>query len=254
MVRTQNAEDDTKYDYIADYYFFDDLGDATPYPSDAASVKVKKVEYTRVADYMDGYVSMCLPWAFTEAMRPSGADTKCYAYSGVENNVVKFTEITEFPIAAGTPFIMYDKSGADCTPVPAYNEEGTDVVLVAGEQTVDGCGLFGTFNTMKPGAWSNTNLLYKLHVDGTKFVRTKATSDVYPFRIWLKLPSSNEARGREFVPAFVDYDEDVTTSIKDVELQFNDADGSSHIYNLNGQRTGTDAHGILIINGRKVLK
>lgn len=251
VVRTPNAEDNTKYDYTADYYFFDDYGDTTPYPSDAASMKVKKVEYTRQAAYMTDYISMCLPWEFTEEMKPSGDDTKCYKYSSTDGSTVKFAEIKEFPIAAGTPFIMYvnPANGADWKPT--FNQTETPIAVKVNNPADGESGLFGTFDTMKPGKWSESNLLYKLHSDGSVFVRTTDNSNVFPFRVWLKLATTSN-NAREHFPVFVD--EDVTTSIPDVELQFNDADGSSHIYNLNGQRTGTDAHGILIINGRKVIK
>ena len=247
VVREVNASDNTKYDYIADWYYFDDQGDSTPFPTDAASLKVKKIEYHRAAEHLTGYNSFVLPFEFTQDMKSAvSTDAKIYLYNTVSGNNVQFTEKTEGSIAAGTPFILYANKDEEW----AYTKEdaeGITIPMTVTNPSAD--GLYGSFDTMLTGAG-----FYKLTPVGDHFVKTIGSDDTehgplshcYPYRAYLKLPKQqNSAPAKEYVPVFED-------GVIDIE---NDVDERNALrYNVMGQRVNENAKGIIIVNGKKYLK
>lgn len=246
VVREANATDAAKYDYTADYYFFDDYGDTTPYPSDAASMKVKKIKYTRVKEnedsnsYMgiEGYNSMCLPFEFTTEMAPAGAEF--YTYDRCSAESVIFKEKT-LPIEAGTPFIMKLDGSADWSQTIVV-EAGTPVALSVKDPDSTN-GLYGVFNTVSLGTG-----YWKLNGDGSKLVKTKAESHCYPYRAYLKLPTVSHANSREYRPVFGTGN----MELEEMDIELMGADGQ--IYYINGQKAPANAKGLVIENGKVVFK
>jgi len=264
---TYRVVKDASKNYIADWYFFDDNGDTTPFPLDAASMKVKKIQYTRVAkndgsnNFMgiQGYSSFCLPFDITKGMLPSNG-TKCYEYKGVTGDKVQFQEITSYPIVKGTPFIMVvDGDVSDWTQT-VDNADGTEVALqVNNPLTLSisngvlqsgnyNAGIYGSFDTFTVG----TNY-WKLKGDGSKLVKTKEDSHCYPYRAFLKLPTPNSAnqastRGEEYVPCFLSEGESIEELKKEQQYMEN-----QH-YNIFGHKVNAETEGIIIVNGKKLLK
>jgi len=244
---------DASNNYTADWYYLDDQGDTTPYPSDAASMKVKKIEYHRAPEYLTYYNSFCLPFEFTQDMkREIDGNAKIFKFNKVEGNKVLFNEESVNSIDAGTPFILY------CDKNDAWNyintTEGSSLAMKVTDAT--GVGLYGSFDTMETG-WG----FYKLNQDGTKMVKTvgkadaqdkpesaptdKPISQCYPYRAYFKLTTTSGAKAHdeEYIPCFVSADE-IT--------EFNT--GDNKCYNIMGQKVNENAKGIIIVNGKKYLK
>jgi len=265
VTATTNDTDESKKDYLADWYYFDDAGDTTPFPSDASTMKVKRIDYTRDKKYLIGFISMCLPFNFTADMKPS-EDTKLYTYNGCSGNIVYFTEATE--VTKGIPFIMYDESGKDWKPFTdasgnaKINNSGTDIALTVSNPTALtfdksnkvnnsslGNGIYGTFNTITLGEG-----YYKINSDGTKLVKTTNDtngkgnpSHCFPYRVFLKLPGSSS--GTSEAPYRIIWGDDSPTSLESLDVRFIDAD--TKCYNVQGQRVNPDTKGIVIMNGKK---
>lgn len=229
--------------YTADWYYFDDAGDTTPMPSDAASMKVKKVEYTRKASYIKGYCSVCLPFAFTSDMKPT-TETILYTYDSVyeAKSKVTFKEMEEGKtIPAGTPFIMYvgEQSEADWNPAQELNQE-TDIALAA--KNAKSVGLYGVFNTTKIGAGK-----YKVNSAGTSMSPTTEKGVCYPFRVYLTLPAQSESKTYS-----LNWEDGNSADIELINL-----DGTTtnlKYYNIQGQQVSDKSKGIVIVNGKKYIK
>jgi len=259
VVRAVNASDNTKFDYTADWYYFDDQGDSTPFPADAASLKVKKIEYHRAPEYLTYYNSFVLPFEFTQAMKGSiDTSAKIYNYKQVTDNKVIFEEDAQNSVAAGTPFILYCNS--DTVNLKITKDDGTEVVMAVTNATnADGIGLLGSFNTIETG-WG----YWKIDDSGYQLVKTVGKSDAsdkpsdapantnnpishcYPYRAYLKLPSTqNSSPVKEYIPCFIAPGEIINDDI----IEKNNKD--DRYYNLMGQQVSKNAKGITIVGGKK---
>lgn len=239
--------------YTIDYLFLDDNGDTCPLPSDAASIKAKKISYTRAAKYMtNGFVSVCMPFALDNSTLPGGSDCKVKLFDQVKeengSNVVYFedaTKETDGSYKAGIPYFLYlpeSARGKDWN-VTIEDANGFDLTM---DVTNPETGILGSFETVKTGAWSESAPMYKIKNDGVTLVKTTASSNCYPYRGYLKLPTSNNVK--DYVLSFEDYNgETIITDINGEVL--NDAPR----YNLMGQKVNRNAKGIIITGGKKVL-
>lgn len=251
VIRTKNdaesTDTETKYDYVADYFFYDDRGNITPYPTDVASMKVKLIEYTRgdrnlTHSYdMSGYNSFSLPFDLTEKMVPTNA--KLYAYKETVGSIVKFKEISA-PITKGTPFIMYCEANTPRWYQTIEETTGTEVAIDGGTQLIDETeyGIYSKFNT----TIINTGY-YKVNYDGKKLVKTVTGSECFPFRIYLKLPGL-PASAKSYSLSWDDGATDIEFVNADNEIPF-----YADRYNVMGQKVSRDTKGIVIVNGKKYM-
>jgi len=259
--KTYKVVKDASNNYTIDYLYLDDLGDATPLPSDAASIKAKKIEYTRSGSYMtNGFVSVCMPFALTADMLPGGENCLVKVFDQVKEengaNYVYFKDYqvsedpeVKFPVAAGTPVFFY-------LPESIRNAETKPNWTICLEDSVNGYvivkepanpaegGILGSFNTIKTGVWVVDNQLYKLNSAGNKMLRTTASSSCYPYRAYLKIPASQSNQAGEYRLSFENLENETGVSTVLNESQ------TAPRYNLMGQRVGRDAKGMIIRNGK----
>jgi len=269
VVQTQNAEDNTKYDYTADYYFFDDFGDTTPMPSDAASMKVKRIKYTRLAQYMKadnvtensnmtGFISVCMPFNINDSrlnFNSNWAVRTFYKVSDQKNSegkyLVSFNVINHDKIAAGVPyFIQLDGSSTSKAWEIDYTDAENPFELALAPANPTNYGIFGAFNTESCPVWSSENPVYKLKPDGITLVKTNANSQCFPYRGYLKFAAPTGANSSSSAPRYVLCFDDLTT---DIEAISETGIPNGPRYNILGQKVSDNTKGIVIVNGRKYV-
>jgi len=244
---------DASSNYTIDYLYLDDNGDTCPLPSDAASIKAKKISYTRAAKYMtNGFVSVCMPFALDNSTLPGGTDCKVKVFDQVktegESNVVYFKDAET--IAAGVPYFLYlpESARQQEWSVTLSDENGIDLVIEVSNPDDATRGIYGSFTTVKTGEWTTAAPMYKIKNDGVTLVKTTENSNCYPYRGYLKLPAQSSGSVKDYVLSFEDYNGETIITDINGEVQ-NDAPR----YNLMGQKVNRNAKGIIITGGKKVL-
>lgn len=187
-------------------------------------VKVKEaVEKVTVTEA--GYATLCAD----KALDFTNLEVKAYQAAMV-GNVVTFTPVTKVPAGAGV-LLKADKEGEYEVPVTASADELTGKLLVgvanAGE-TINGND--GNFYVLRNAS------------QGIGFY--KVTASVYQLKQGTAYLSLDKASAKNFI------DIDNTTSIGLIGASKNDA----QMFNLAGQRVGNDYKGIVIVNGKKVIR
>lgn len=234
---TYKVVKDAQNNYLADWYYFDDAGDATPFPANASTFKAKKIEYHRAPEYLTGYNSFVLPFEFTQEMKPN-AESRIFTFNRVIGTTVAFTELTQGSMAAGTPFILYCNSNDEWDWVQT-DPNGIDITMSVTNPV--GIGLYGSFNTILTGSD-----FWKINNDGTELVKTvEESSHCYPYRGYLKLtqPSLQPAPLRSYVPVF-----GLSKTLGSDILN-----GSLTPYTIQGIPAEQGHRGFVIIDGKKYL-
>ena len=153
------------------------------------------------------------------------------------NGKIELEEVDAAP--KGTPLVIaaeentYVLNVAASTPAAVT---GNLLKAADGNQTGDGTGNFyvlGKDNQGKVGfgplANDVTLAVGKAYIDGT------------------------EVTAKGFLPFVID-EENETTSINSIENGESRIENSDYIYNLSGQRVGKDYKGIVVVNGKKVIR
>jgi hypothetical protein len=184
----------------------------------AESVTAQKVSYSRAN--VAGFNTVCLPFALTSSMLPTGA--KIYTTGEIGATSVKITEVNE--VAAGQPCLV--EFPADYTAAWEINIDTATPFALAPVNTGD---LKGSYTTTTIGAGK-----YKLNPEGTEFGITSESASVYPFRAYLEAGSG--ARGLSII--FGD-----ETGINGVGA----AAAAVEVYNAKGQRMQQLEKGVNIV-------
>ena len=190
--------------------------------------------------------ALCLPFDVTPAMFSSatnGATTNLETLKGVNNGIFTFAEVTE--VAAGTPFIAKPTSNI-------VNPTFSDVEIKAvspGSTTKDGYKFQGTYTkvTLDPAV----NLF--ISMSQQKMVKPTGSNILQGLRAYFTIPEGEGARvGLDF-NAFI---EEITTDINQLNMEHLPlySDDNTPLYNLSGQRVSKSYKGIVIVNGKKVLR
>ncbi len=228
---TSNAVYGAKWDGTNTVYFnneanvitagnvvINDLCDNFNMPTGAVSVTAQKVSYSRAN--VAGFNTVCLPFALTSTMLPTGA--KIYTTGDIGATSVKITEVTE--VAAGQPCLV--EFPADYTGTWDINIDAATPFALVPVNTGD---LKGSYATTTIGAGK-----YKLNPEGTEFGITSDAAEVYPFRAYLEAGSG--ARGLSII--FGD-----ETGINGVGA----AAAAVEVYNAKGQRMQQLEKGVNIV-------
>lgn len=194
-------------------------------------VKVKEaVEKVTVTEA--GYATLCAD----KALDFTGLDVKAYKAAMVDNdNVVTFTPVTKVPAGAGV--LLKADEGSYDVPVIATASALSGNLLVGvskDEQTVDGSDPKFSYYVLR-----NQNEIvgfYKIVADGYNLKKGTA---------YLKV----EVAGSN-AKTFIGFD-GTETAVEAVAAQEQFA---GELYNLQGQRVGNDYKGIVIVNGKKVIR
>ena len=219
--------------------YIQDANDPKPRSGDVvgeAMLRISKVEFLKQAST----VVTSAGWA-TATTPDYGVEfdenTNVYVVTDVSNSI-SLAKITEAP--ANTAVIVNAPAGSyTMTPkadaaAPAKNlllsSDGSVVGTTTGSPYVLGKNLSNVVG-FGPLANGVTLAKGKAYIDGSEFVDAK---DFYPFVI-----------GDE---------ENETTSINSIENGESRIENSDYIYNLAGQKVSKDYKGIVIVNGKKVIR
>ena len=187
-----------------------------------------------------GWNTVCLPFAAGYATTFFGEGAKAYAFTGYENGALKFERV--YSLQAGVPYIVY--------VAEAFSEKTLTNVTITDETaaTVEfgGAILRGTYAPVAAGEWTknlDNDVIYGVTPAG-KIAKAGASASIKGFRAYFDLPAGAEVKAMLF-------DGDDATAIQRIDL---DGAEDEVIYDLNGRRVNSNASGVLIINGKKVLK
>lgn len=179
-----------------------------------------------------GYVTYAAPVA-TDYTSLSGVEAFAVKLSD-DNSIVNLTPITG-PVAANTPVLIKAPQGTYLVPSSdastiAYDN---DLKVSDGTATTDA-----------------THTLYVLakHNGEVGFYKLAAGTIIPSGKCYLEIPASSAAK-----PDFISFPGSSTGISGITRSAIKQADGSSKMFNLAGQRVGKGYRGIVIVNGRKMV-
>lgn len=239
------------YDYYNHFTFTAERADYTRKPQIGITVTA------------DSWESLALPFDATKvyvdnkqinwfrSASDRGKDFWLMYFSELDGNKVIYDYVGD-NIAANIPYIIAvpdDKWGAQ------YSLVGKDVVFV-GENVV----MKPSYNPCISGSpilnyvgnfrQKSFNDIYVLNGEGTSFVKHDS-KDVSSFHAYFVARGNAAAMGN--VLNIVKVGDETTTGIDDIVTD-RMSDDDAPIYNLSGQRVGKDYRGVVIINGKKIIK
>ena len=200
--------------------------------SDNDALKLSDVMHQRSLTYTTnskGFAAVCVPYA---TVVPEG-------YTAYIVREISTYSVMLFPVAEGGEVLPHGaavilqgpESKASFTLTPASPEQIQHAAEIKDNL------LAGTFASkeLKVGE------AFFLHTGGTSFYRVSSTRTLEPFSCWLPCDSKRNTLSI-----------DAATPIR--AIQSNTPMTFEHSYNLSGQKVGRDTHGIVIQNGRKLIK
>lgn len=217
-----------------------------------------------VADGTKGWQTLCLPfeassitvdgvkkqWFTSDS--DSGKDLWLKTFSASSGNTVEFSYNTSSTIAANTPYIIAVPSGKwgekwDLTGKTLVFE-GTNVTISATGSS-NRTSSYGDYNFV--GKMANSNVLgYILNDDGTSFVlNNTGTGQVKPFTAYF---TANTLSGIGTANS-LNISSGGTTGIETPVAVDTEGDNAP-TYNLSGQRVTKSYKGIVIKNGKKIIR
>ena len=177
--------------------------------------------------------TVCLPFALTEDEAAKAG--KFYELTDCDGSSLTFKEVTE--TEAYKPYLFVP---AGATPFASLTDKEIPATAATYATTAGSATFQGTLKkeTVASG-------VYGYSATEGKFVKVTGTEvTINAFRAYITVSGGAGAQS-------LDIDLGGTTGISTVKTQVKDNDNT--IYNLNGQRVGTDYKGIVIKNGKKVI-
>ena len=169
------------------------------------------------------------------------ANAKVYVVASAEGSI-QLTPITEAP--ANTPIVVNAPAGS-YTMMPADDAAAPAKNLLKSKTANDATAAVGDYAL---GTWidgGNTVVGFgKLNAAGVANM-----TDDKAF-----IPASLLANAVDFLPFVIGDEESETTSIRSIENGESRIENSDCIYNLAGQKVSKDYKGIVIVNGKKVIR
>ncbi len=241
-------------------YVYDDNGNRL-LEDDGVTPKTQPVQvYTQVESYEDKGYTVCLPFAWTLNVEDN-SQAKVYAPSVIEDvegvTTVTFSEVQGGQMAAFTPYyIVVSKGGAyvnaQAGSVEQHQTAGTTVIDGASYQfkgstaTIPNATLY---DAQKPA--------YILQSDGIWYKVPSAEPRAYvgPFRAYFQATMPNGARslammfGGSYNPGEGSGPNAIGPVVRTI-----DADGTQRVFDLSGRPINGNVKGIVIRNGRKVVR
>ena len=223
------------YDATATAYGYDDAADADISFADNV---VKYFVLTRKENVSVTVTSAEWATITTPATYAVSFDkkTEVYIATGEEGGNIKLTKIDDAP--AMTPIVIHATAGAYTMTqkATATSDVSANILESAkGTEVGDGAG-----NYYVLGILQSTGVGFGKLASGVTLAKGKAY-----------IPGTALANISDFLP-FVIGDEDETTTINAVDAAGMDDD--TPVYNLAGQKVGKDYKGVVIVNGRKVVR
>ena len=226
-----------EYNATVSAYGYDDAADADISFADNV---VKYFVLTRKAEVSVTVTSAEWATITTPATYAVSFDenTEAYIATAEEGNSIKLTKIDVAP--AMTPIVIHTTADA-CTMTQEATAASDDVSAnilesAKGTEVGDGAGNYYVLGILQSSGVVGFGKL----ASGVTLAKGKAY-----------IPGAALANIADFLP-FVIGDEDETTTINAVDAAGMDDD--TPVYNLAGQKVGKDYKGVVIVNGRKVVR
>ena len=210
--------------------------------------------------YEDKGYTVCLPFAWTLTLE-ANSEAKVYAPSEIADiegvTTVTFSEVQGGQMAAFTPYyIVVSKGGAyvnaQAGSVEQHQTAGTTVIDGASYQFK---GSTATIDNEK--LYDSSKPAYILQSDGIWYKVPSAEPRAYvgPFRAYFQATMPNGARSLAmiFSGSYNPGEGSGPNAIEPV-VRTIDADGTQRVFDLSGRRIDGNVKGIVIKNGRKVVR
>ena len=234
-----------------DFQLTDGKSSSIPHAFTATSAKINR---QFVADKK---CTVCLPYDFT------AAGGTFYQFTGVSNNKVLMTQQTG-QLTANTPYIFVPAEGVD-----AIAAENVEVSISDAPQTVNESAQFAFIGTYEHIVWEAPVGIYGFAAEDNglasvgQFVRVGAGASIDPYRAYLQYTGTGVISDAQSAPrratsnlpskmeiVWIAADGEVTGIQQVAGAQF----AVDNCYNLNGQRVGKDYKGLVIMNGKTIVK
>ena len=202
------------------------------------------------------HVTLCLPFALTASELQSlfGTDT-WYAYQGIsdDGSVIRFEEKKNTPTVANQPMLLIPTQSGQL-----LGTKQTRNASVSPVSSVPETGFIPTYSWME--AWNSNDYVYYLfNTDGNCVKVGNDGFDTKPFRAYIKIPATSAKESMllsiEQPQEPQEPEDDINEETTDIR-SYNTNDSTRNIpaYNLAGQRVGNSYRGIVIINGKKIIR
>jgi hypothetical protein len=188
--------------------------------------------------FVEGWNTVCLPFAITDIEAFFGAGAKAYTLSSYADNTLKFQSVVT--MNASYPYVVYVPAAIASGKVVENVEIGSAFTTPSTTATYF-VGTYAPINDMT-GKWGIATF------DGkAKIAKGKSGSYMKGFRAYFTLPAGTNA------PRMV-FDGEVVTGIEGI-YGFTDSSFTDlKVYDLNGQRVMQPKKGtVYIVNGKKQI-
>ena len=175
-----------------------------------------------------------------EALYVEDEDAKLYTITSVNGDKANVVQVDV--AKANMPILVKNNSADEKTILLIPTSEQTPDEVSAAEEFV------GTLTATQIAASDATTERYAFN--GKEFVWVKDAIAVGANRAWLEVPTSFAA-GAHAIELVFDGETTRILSVENGELRIENYD---YIYNLSGQRVSKDYKGVVVVNGKKVIR
>ncbi len=175
-----------------------------------------------------------------EALYVEDEDAKLYTITSVNGDKANVIQVDV--AKANMPILVKNNSADEKTILLIPTSEQTPDEVSAAEE------FLGTLTATEIAASDATTERYAFN--GKEFVWVKDAIAVGANRAWLEVPTS-VAAGAHAIELVFDGETTRILSVENGELKIENYD---YIYNLSGQRVSKDYKGVVVVNGKKVIR
>lgn len=209
-----------------------------------ASTDYKNVTLER--KFATGWNSVVLPFATTPKALGASEAAK---YTGTDGTTINFSTIGEDgTLEANTPYLVYFKAEKTNPKFEGVAVAPTTSLTVADAAETQQYSFVGTYTAIESGTETIKAGDYIVVGDGIQ--KAKGGNALKAFRAYFQAQEgANKAKNM-----VISIDGNVVTGIDAVSTSEPAANASAPAYNLAGQRVGKSYKGVVIVNGKKVIR
>lgn len=212
---------------------------AAPTASEYANVTLERT-------FATGWNSVVLPFATTPKALGASEAAK---YTGTDGTTINFSTIAEDgTLDANKPYLVYFKTAKENPTFEGVAVAPTTSLTVADAAETKQYSFVGTYTAIDSG--SETIKAGDYIVVGDGIQKAKGGNALKAFRAYFQAQEgANKAKNM-----VISIDGNVVTGIDAVSTSEPAANASAPAYNLAGQRVGKSYKGVVIVNGKKVIR
>lgn len=234
----EGAQNFTSIDFIGEYQAIN-----TESPFAIAASTGSKVSYDRIFT-KDQACTVCLPFALTaEELAKVG---KAYTLSAVNGSKATFTPVEA--IEAYKPYLLIPSADGKLLEEIAAAKDIADVPTEAKTSVSGGYSFVGTLQAKESVKTADMEV-YGFSANEGKFVHASDKASIDAFRAYISVPTAalSTAASRS-----IDLDFGGTTGIN--EIQNAQSSSAAATYDVAGKRVGKNYKGVVVSNGKKMIK